>query len=420
MFITKSEGQFDGFGNHALNSFISGSGVPVTYDTALQDPTVKACIRIIAQTISTLPLKLYKQQNSGIGKEWVEDTTSQMSNVLTLRPNPRQTTTEFIEQMVVQLSLFSEFYAIIQRAPSGNVVRLTPFNSPKQVSIQEVGEGLLYHCVTNDGKSVTLDQDSIFCLHDLSLNTYQPLDKIANGKSSIGLSLSATNNAEQYYKQGSRAGGFIKVEGTLSDDSYSRLSKQVNAAYSGTENAHKIGILEGNSTYLSNSYSLKDAQVLESRNASIREIATIFGVPVSLLGISDPNMKDVESIKSFFYQSCLQSILTKIEARFSLMIPRGFSLKFDVSEYTRGDVKTQADVTERLFTRGLIGANESRVRMGLQPIHKQEVFVVGSNNLNFGGVDDFGKYNTQLTQVSEPKENQTNENTNTTGEESNH
>ncbi|WMB74215.1 phage portal protein [Shewanella oncorhynchi] len=381
----------DPFVSPFMKSFISGSGEEVTYETALQDPTVNACIRIISNTISTLPLKLYKQQQGSLGKEWQEDLASQMAYILTCRPNPRQTSTEFIEQMVAQLCLYSEFYAMVDYTNAGKVLRITPFNSPKQVSVIEHGDGLRYDCITNEGKGVVLNEDQIFVVRDLTLNTFKALDKILLAKSTIGLSLSATHNAESYYKVGSRSGGFIKVDGVLSDESYARLARQVNDAYAGKDNAHKIGILEGNSSYVENTYSLKDAQVLESRNASIREIATLFGVPIPLLGIPDNNFKDVESINSFFYKSRLQSLITKIEARFRLILPSGYALKFDTSDYLRGDAKTNAEVAELLFTRGVIGRNETRKRLGMQADTSEDLYVVASNNLVFGTISDFTK-----------------------------
>lgn len=399
MFLKKSTGEVDIDSLH-LQGFMSGSGMAVNYESALQDPTIKACIRVISQTISTLPLKMYQKSNSPIGKDWIEDTTSLMAITLSRKPNQRQTTPEFIEQMVAQLTLYSEFYAIVNKTPNGKVQSIVPFNSPKQVSIQEAGEGLLYHCITNEGKSVVLNQDNILHIRDLALNTYQALDKIATAKSSIGLSLAATRNAENYYKKGSRAGAFIQADGKLTDEAFARLSKQFNEHYAGEENAHKIGILENGMKYIQNPYNLKDAQVLESRNASIREIASIYGVPVALLGIADPNMKDVETINAFFYRSCLQSLLAKIEARLNLMLPRGYAVRFDVSEYLKGDIKTQSEVTESLFTKGLISRNEARVRMNLQADTSDNIYVVGSNNLLFGTVDQFINSNNNYNEVS--------------------
>ncbi|WP_347368018.1 phage portal protein [Vibrio vulnificus] len=386
---TKSVEAFDGLGDSRLRNFISGSGLAVNYETALSDPNVKSCIRVIAQTISTLPLKLYQKREGSTGKEWQLDESSLMSHTITTRPNVRQTTTEFVEQMITQLMLFSEYYAQVRKTPNGKIIGLIPFNSPQQVHTREQGENIFYDCVTNEGKSITLKNDEIFHVRDLSIKTYEALDKIHLAKSSIGLSLAATKNAEQYYKKGSRAGGFIQVDGKLTDDSFSRLQRQFNDNYAGEDNAHKIAILENGSKYVQNPYSLKDAQVLESRNAAIREIAAIFGVPLALLGVSDPNMKDPESVNQFFYKSCLQSIIAKVEARFRLILPRGFAVKFDTSEYLRGDIKTTAEVTERLFTRGLISRNEARQRMGMQADTKDEIYVVSSNNLFFGGVADF-------------------------------
>ncbi|WP_028022230.1 phage portal protein [Enterovibrio calviensis] len=390
MFLTKSTGRVDGLDSLQLHNMISGSGQAVNFDTAMQDPTIKACVRVISQTVSTLPLKLYKRTNTLIGKEWVEDSTSMMSDVLTRRPNKRQTTPEFIEQMAAQLVLFSEYYALINKSPNGKVTSLIPFNSPQQVSpVETTDGGIQYHCMTNEGKGLNLTQDSLLTIRDMSLNTFKAVDKIATSKSSIGLALAATTNAEAYYRQGSRSGGFLMIDKALSDNAMTRLSQQFNDHYGGGENAHKIAILEDGTKFAANPYSIKDAQVLEARNASIREIAAIFGVPVSLLGISDPNMKDIETINAFFYKSCLQSLISKIEARLNLMLPRDFAIRFDVSEYLKGDIKTQAEVIERLFTRGLISRNEARKRMNLQADTTDEVYVVGSNNLVFGAVDDF-------------------------------
>ncbi|EPN4965799.1 phage portal protein [Vibrio parahaemolyticus] len=406
MFVTKSTAEVDSFNSMSLGGFMSGAGVAVNYDTALQDPTIKACVRVISQTVSTLPLKLYKRNVSTVGKEWVEDVDSLMAHVLTRRPNQRQTTPEFIEMMAAQLTLFSEFYAIVERSPKGKVLSITPFNSPKQVSVQELTNGgLAYHCLTNEGKNLILNQDKILVIRDLSLNTYSALDKIATSRSSIGLSLAATKNAETYYKKGSRAGAFIQADGHLTEESFTRLSKQFNEHYAGDENAHRIAILENGMKYIPNAYNLRDAQVLETRNASIREIAAIFGVPVSLLGISDPNMTDIETVNAFFYRSCLQSLLTKIEARLNLILPKEYVVKFDVSEYLKGDVKTQAEVTEKMFTRGLISRNEARKRMNLQADTTDEIYVVGSNNLVFGSSDDFVNSNNNNNKESSNYDN---------------
>ncbi|EGR0698807.1 phage portal protein [Vibrio parahaemolyticus] len=391
---TKSIEAFDEFGNNSIASFISGSGMTVTYDSALKDPTVMACIRIISQTISTLPLKLYKKQNGKKGKEWVLDEDSVMSYILTVRPNNRQTAVEFIEQLVGQLMTYSEYFAQIVRSPSGKVIGLVPFNNPQQVSVSEVGDGLRYDCVTNAGKTLTLFNDEILHIRDLSLTTYKALDKINYAKSSIGLSLSATKNAENYYKKGSRAGGFIQADGHLSDSAHARLQNQFND-YMGNENAHRIVILESGVKYIENKYSLKDAQVLESRNSSIREIAAIFGVPVSLLGVETTSLTDPTSVNAFFYKSCLQSIINKIESRFNLMLPRGYVIKFDVSEYLRGDPQSTAEVAEKLFTRGLISRNEARAKLGMQADTKEEIYAISTNNIVFGSIDGFTDSNIQ-------------------------
>ncbi|MGL4843824.1 MAG: phage portal protein [Aeromonas veronii] len=378
-----------GLNDLPIHSIISGSGHPINYQTAMNDPTVAACIRIIAQTLSTIPLKLYRQQRIvGSGKEWIEDNTSLMAHTLTMKPNPRQTMNELIEQMTAQLVLFSESFARVQYDANGRVLSITPFNSPKQVQVIEAGDALIYKAVTNDNKSICPTMPEILHLKDTSLNTFAAIDKVINAKSSLGLSAAATENAESYYKQGPRVGGFVQVEGKLSDDAFNRLNRQFNEAYSGSGSSHKIGILEGNSKFQGNEYTMKNAQVLEAREASIREIAAIFGVPLELLGIATGIGRDTNR---FFYNSCLQALIKKFENRITALLPRGYAVKFDTSDFLRGDIKEAATVAKELFTTGVIGLNEARVRVGHQPIHKEDIFAVDTNNLTFGTINDFCK-----------------------------
>ncbi len=373
----------------SLNQIISGSGHPISYQTAMNDPTVAACVRIIAQTLSTLPLKLFKQQRVvGNGKEWIEDNTSLMAHTMTQKPNARQTTNELIEQMTAQLVLFSESFAHVKHDANGRVLSITPFNTPKQVQVIEAGDALIYKAVTNDNKSISPSMSEVLHLRDTSLNTFAAIDKIINAKSSLGLSAAATDNAESYYRQGPRVGGFVQVDGKLSDDAFGRLHKQFNEAYSGNGSSHKIGILEGNAKFQGNEYTLKNAQVLEAREASIREIAAIFGVPLELLGIATGIGRDTNR---FFYNSCLQALIMKFESRLTALLPRGYAIKFDTAEFLRGEVKEAATVAKELFTTGVIGLNEARVRVGHQPIHKEDIFAVDTNNLTFGTINDFCK-----------------------------
>ncbi|MGL4765220.1 MAG: phage portal protein [Aeromonas sp.] len=373
----------------ALTQVISGSGHPINYQTAMNDPTVAACVRIIAQTLSTLPIKLLKQQRvSGCGKEWVEDKSSLMAHTLTMKPNPRQTMNELIEQMTAQLVLFSEAFALVKHDSNGRVLSITPFNSPKQVQVIEAGDGLVYKAVTNDNHSISPQMNEVLHLRDTSLNTFAAVDKIINAKASLGLAAAATSNAESYYKQGPRVGGFVQVDGKLSDEAFNRLHKQFNEAYTGSGSSHKIGILEGNAKFQGNEYTLKNAQVLEAREASIREIAAIFGVPLELLGIATGIGRDTNR---FFYNSCLQALIKKFENRLTALLPRGYAVQFDTNEFLRGEVKEAATVAKELFTTGVIGLNEARIRVGHQPIHKEEIFAVDTNNLTFGTINDFCK-----------------------------
>ncbi|MCG6410413.1 phage portal protein [Vibrio fluvialis] len=380
--FNKKSNVFTGLG---FGGSYSASGIPVTYETALEDPTVKACIRVIAQTISTLPLVVEKRS----GQRWERDFDSITANTLTRAPNVRQTSTEFIESLVAQMLLYSEAYALPKFAGK-SLVSLMPFNSPLQVSVVEKNNSdhLLYTYSTNTGQTGNTDEKGLLILRDLSLTTYKALNKVNDARNSIGLSKSATDNASDYYKKGPRAGAFVQVQKKLSDEAHARLTKQLNDAYTGVQNAHKVAILEDGAQITENKYTLKDAQVHEARTALVREIAAIYGVPLPLLGVADAKFNDIESLKRFFYSSCLQSYISKIEQRLNLLLPPNMRVRFDTAEYLRGDAKANAEVTRDLLTTGVISVNEARSRVGESPLDNGDVFAIDTNNLTFGRWSD--------------------------------
>ena len=94
--IAKGLGLTDPRLYHFFSSGPTHAGEVVTVDSSLQLDVVWACVRLVSQTVATLPLFLYKRDKQGRGT--INDTHS-LYRILHDRPNAEMTATEFWEAM---------------------------------------------------------------------------------------------------------------------------------------------------------------------------------------------------------------------------------------------------------------------------------------------------------------------------------
>src|SRR6185436_13161884 len=109
-----------------LGRFFGGStysGKVVDHDTAMQVTAVWGCIRIIAETLGSLPVRMMRRDSNGNA---VPADTHPLADVLCGSPNAETTTTEFYEAIGAGLCLQGRAYSLIERNGAKQVAALTP------------------------------------------------------------------------------------------------------------------------------------------------------------------------------------------------------------------------------------------------------------------------------------------------------
>ena len=117
LFKSRAEPKNSLFGS--TYSFFFGSttsGKTVNETTAMQTTAVYACVRILAETIASLPLHTYKSTNDG--KEKARD--HPIYYLLSDAPNPEMTSFVFRETLMGHLLLWGNAYAQIVRDGRGD------------------------------------------------------------------------------------------------------------------------------------------------------------------------------------------------------------------------------------------------------------------------------------------------------------
>lgn len=113
-------------------SFLFGpttSGKSVNEVTAMQTTAVYACVRVLAETIASLPLHVYRYE--GRNKTRVYD--HPLFHLLHDEPNPEMTSFVFRETLMTHLLLWGNAYAQIIRDGAGRVT--APLSTAPQQNV---------------------------------------------------------------------------------------------------------------------------------------------------------------------------------------------------------------------------------------------------------------------------------------------
>ncbi len=367
------------------NSGQDYAGVNVTYSAAMRQADVYTCIRIIAESIGQIPLCLYREDGTKVsrGNRWYK-TFCEM-------PNDYMTRQEMIEYLVTVLLIRGQaFLDISKRNRLGDVMELIPLRYFDTVDLNMNTEGIPYaRWVTNNGQSKTsyppFHKDDLFDVKLQTLDGYRGISPIRTQAEQVGSGIAAMRHVAKVFENGARLSGVLSTDDVLTEESAQRISTSWNSAYGGTDNAGKVAVLEAGLAYTNVTMSNQDAQLLELLQFSRGQIAAMFKVPSHMLNDnSAATFNNVEQNNLQFLKHTLMPIITKLEANLNKLIPETMYLKFDTTQFTRGDIKTQAEVAEALIKSGIISHEESREMFDLSPQNEDDQFVIESNNYTWG------------------------------------
>lgn len=394
-----------GFFGRFFNFGRKYAGVDVDYTTAMRHNDVYSCVRIKAESLGQLPIRLYR--SDGIKK--IQMHSGREHQIFTVRPNPYQTWQELIEQYVTSMELLGRFAAQVKRNRYGNVYEIVPFRHQANVRSEMNHLGQVYYTyATNDNKGVktvqTYEPSEIMFIKAFSLDGFTGISTISQCALAIGSAVAGEEHTAALFQNGAMPMGVLQTDGTLDDEEQiQRLRKQWNDLHSGSKNSGKTAILEAGLKYQSLTMSAVDAQLIEQRKFSREQIASMFRVPLSLLQAST-GMKynNVEQTNLSFFRDALMPLAQKLENNVNLILPAGHSIKMDEKVFVRGDRKALVDTVKTEVESGLCSVNEGRVELGRDPIEGGDVFAIKTNNLTFGRYEDLPSMSEQ-TEDAKPE-----------------
>lgn len=259
----------------------SASGIAVNADSAMKSSAVYACVRLIAESVASLPLITYQRQADG-GK--LRALNHPLYDLLHDAPcrEPRMTAFNFKATAMAHLLLRGNAYSYILPGPRGPVDQLELIN-PDFVTPEIVDRKILRYKIRQpNGTPVTYNAEDIFHVTGLSLDGITGVSVVKYARESFGLSLAAESYAARVFSQDGTPRGVLQMKGKLSPNGIERLREEWAEKHSGLINAHKPAILEEGMEWKGIGMTAEDAQLIASREFEVEEICRWFNVPLHM------------------------------------------------------------------------------------------------------------------------------------------
>lgn len=355
----------------------SAAGVTVTADSARRITAVWAAIKIISESVASLPCFVYQRRPDGKGKDRL--TKNPLHALLHDQPNPWQTSFEWREMMQGHLCLRGNAYSEILYDGRGGIRALIPRHPDRMrvydLTQEQIGEQpLVYEYVPSSGPSRFLFHDEVLHLKGLSDDGLVGLSPIAEFRETFGLSIGTESYAARFFGNYANPGGVLTHPKTLSRDAVVRLREQWEQKHQGVENAHKVAVLEEGLTWQAIGINPKDSQLIDSRKFSVSEIARIFRVPPHMLADLDrATFSNIEQQSIEFVVHSLRPWLVRWEQRLALALltPKertdGLFIEFNVDGLLRGDIKSRYDAYAVGRQWGWLSPNDVRGLENMNP-----------------------------------------------------
>ena len=358
----------------------STSGKTVKEFTAMQTTAVYACVRILAETLAALPLQLYRFTPTG--KERVYD--HPLYHILHDEPNPEMTSFIFRETLMSHLLIWGNAYAQIIRDGLGRVMCLYPLRPDKMQVARDAGGTIFYlYTKTSDENpnvkpygQVPLKKEEVLHIPGLGFDGLVGYSPIAMARNAVGMTMACEEYGASFFANGASPSGVLEHPGVLKDPS--KVRDSWNAVYRGSNNAHKVAVLEEGMKYQQIGIPPEEAQFLETRKFQLDEIARLYRIPPHMIGDLDKSsFNNIEQQSMEFVKYTLDPWVVRWEQAMqrSLLLPeekKRYFLRFNVNGLMRGDYESRMTGYSIGRQNGWLSANDIREMEDMNPVPAEE------------------------------------------------
>jgi HK97 family phage portal protein len=355
------------------------AGTSVSINNATQIGAVYACTRLLADTISSLPVDTFIRRDG---------------NRLPFRPRPAwvyepegpgSSRVEYYKQVVVSMLLSHGAVIQIIRGGNGDVVALQPLD-PTRVTVRRNAATRGREFVI-DGKTVLPGDQVLYICEMRKPGSVMGTSRIEEVKNTLGLAKALDEFASRYFSNGANAGGIIEFPGNLTQEQAKDVVEAFEAGHKGLRKSHKPGVLSGGAKFQKIGSDAEQAQLLASRQFSVEEICRVFRTPPSMVGLNTPGAMSYASVEHNaiqFVRYSLTPLIVAIEEAHNRLLTGDAFMRVNMDGLLRGDSATQAQVFSTAMQAGYMSVNDVRGLMDMRPVDGGDLPRVPLANISVG------------------------------------
>ena len=353
------------------------TGEHVTASSALSLPSVWACVNLIAGSIASLPVQVYRDRPDG---EREVNKGHNLYRLLHDRPNYDQTALDFWEFMAASLELWGNAYAVIERSDD-RITSLVPVN-PALMAVRRLPNGSIEYRWSEDGKDNRHTDATMFHIRGFGGNPLGGMSTLHFGRQAFGLAQAAGRSASTTFANGMRPSGVLKFTDWLKPDQRDLAENVMAQKLAGAANAGRLMVLEGGVEFSPLTMKPEDAQMLETQRYTVEEVCRFFGVPPHMVGHTEKSTSwgsGIEQQTLGFVKFTLRRRVKRIEQAIMQQLltdrdrSRGLSVEFNFEGLLRGDSAGRASFYQTMTSIGAMTINEVRALENLPRVDGGDV-----------------------------------------------
>jgi HK97 family phage portal protein len=327
----------------------TAAGEPVTVDSSLRLSTVWGCVRLLADSVSTLPLHVYRG----------EERDPLPTPPLLQRPSADfPELTDWLWAVMASLLLRGNAWGVITaRAGAGLLPAQVDLAHPDHVTVnQSQGQPPEFRV----GGEV-VDRADLWHVKAFTFpGSLLGLSPIAYARESIGLGIAAEKFGARFFGEGAVPSGVIESDQRLNREQALQLQEMWMLRHQG----HRRPAVLGAAKYRPISVAPEESQFVETQKLNAAAICRLFGVPAGMMaGVELAGHEDYSSPEQRaqdFLTFGLRPWLTRVERGISTLLPRAQAAKFNPGGLVRATLRERYEAHRIAIEAGFLTVNEVR------------------------------------------------------------
>jgi len=360
-------------------AFTTEAGTNIDQQTSMRINAFYACVLLISDTISTLPVDSFIRRDGDRVPYRPQPSWIQRPDVDLLR-------TEHYQQVLISLLLDGNAFVRVYRDNSGQVANLVVIDPSRvEVTRTPVTRELIYIIDSNQDFPVYA-QDMLHITEMRKAGDLRGMSRVSELKDNLGLSSALQSFASRFFGQGATTSG-IETPMGLNSEQAKQLVEGYDGKHRGFRKAHKTGILTGGAKFVRTGVNPDEAQMLDSQKFAVEQIARIFRVPPHMIGVTTAGAMSYNSVEQQninFVTHTLRPYIAKMEDAYSTLLPQGAFIRFNVDGLLRGDFSTRMQGYSIGSQAGFLSVNDIRRFEDLRPVDGGDVYRVPLANVDLG------------------------------------